>query len=164
MTKNSLIFLRDILTGRRFLSSWEHVNWAWSVVASFEWNPYQDTTWLRSLHFRSPFFFFFFDIIIITSAVPFSPSPFHKHSITIPFNRNGQEWRAPDDNNVNRIPSARKSIETPRISFRKEHTFLRYVSRTLQSTPRSLLKDAILALDNILVYHTIYNETQDSIY
>jgi len=65
---------------------------------------------------------FFRDAVIIIVAicqprVPFSPSPFHKRWITIPFNRNGQEWRAPDDNNINRIPSARKSI-------RKERTFL----------------------------------------
>lgn len=114
-----------------------------------------------------PFSFFFDTMIIITSAVPFSPSPFHKCSITIPFNRNGQEWRAPDDNNVNRIPSARKSIETPRISFRKEHTFFRYVSRRLESTSCSLLKDTIiLAVNDILVYHTIhiYDKTQEILF
>lgn len=78
-------------------------------------------------HFRSPFFPRYAIIIIVLLyqlRVPFSPSPFHKRSITIPFNRNGQEWRAPDDNNINRIPSACKSMGTPRTSFRKEHTFL----------------------------------------
>lgn len=74
-------------------------------------------------------------LLLYQSCVPFSPSPFYKHSITIPFNRNEQEWRAPDDNNINRISSARKSMGTSRTSFRKEHMFLcsvRIISRALE--------------------------------
>lgn len=121
---------RWFLSNRR-----ERVNWAWSVVASFEWNPYQDTTWLRSLYFRS-----FFSILWLLLHRSFC-SPLRRFINVQSIPQNRQEWRAPDDNNVNRIPSARKSIETPRTSFRKEHTFLHSVSRRLESTPYSLLKD-----------------------
>lgn len=116
------------------VSRWR-VNWAWSMVASFKWNPYQGSTSLRSTLLFSFFrcYDYYYYCTGRPAVLPFVAS--YACSITIPFcrNRNGEPPTTTTSTGSHLVAGA---WGTP--CFRKERAFFHLRVSWTGTLPSSL--------------------------